>query len=233
FNVDAYPNDSFTGTVEQVRLASQEIQNVVTYTVVVSAQNLGGKLLPGMTANVEITTDKRKDVLRIAELASRFRPPEGGPKVVNAEEKQTRGNAAHGGGRGAFGGQMLAGLNLPPERSKEIENLIAAEIKTVREGAGNMAQFRRAQMREIITARIDRVLKKKLTEEEYKTFQKAQKSRATVRRILLHKENPDGTLSTQSVRVGLSDGSNIEILGGAVEGDVFITRLLKVGGANK
>ena len=62
FTVDAYPDQNFTGTVEQVRLASETLQNVVTYTVVIEAKNLRGRLLPGMTANVEITADKREDV---------------------------------------------------------------------------------------------------------------------------------------------------------------------------
>ena len=59
FTVDAFPNLKFSGHVDQVRLAPTELQNVVTYTVIVAAKNPELKLLPGMTANVEIVTGKK------------------------------------------------------------------------------------------------------------------------------------------------------------------------------
>lgn len=74
FTVDAYPDDRFDGAVEQVRKAPTEAQNVVTYLVLLSVDNSGGKLLPGMTANVEIVTGARRDVLRVPTAALRYRP---------------------------------------------------------------------------------------------------------------------------------------------------------------
>ena len=59
----------------QVRKLGAEQANVVTYTVIIRAQNRGGKLLPGMTANAEITADRAANVLRIANDATRFQPP--------------------------------------------------------------------------------------------------------------------------------------------------------------
>ncbi len=56
FTVDAYPDRSFTGEVEQVRLAATNIQNVVTYTVIITSVNQDRKLFPGMTANATIET---------------------------------------------------------------------------------------------------------------------------------------------------------------------------------
>ena len=73
FNVDAYPT-SFTGTVEQVRLASSTVQNVVTYPVMVRACNPEETLFPGMTANISCVIAERTNVLRIANAALRFRP---------------------------------------------------------------------------------------------------------------------------------------------------------------
>src|SRR5262249_46076179 len=61
--------------VSQVRTLGAEVANVVTYTVVVKAQNRDGKLLPGMTANAEITAAHVNNVLRIANDATRFQPP--------------------------------------------------------------------------------------------------------------------------------------------------------------
>ncbi len=74
FTVDSFPGRSFSGEVVQVRKAAQTVQNVVTYTVVVSAANADLSLVPGMTANVRIVTDQRDNVLKVPNAALRFRP---------------------------------------------------------------------------------------------------------------------------------------------------------------
>lgn len=73
FTVDAYPDMTFRGTVYQVRNAPITVQNVVTYTVVIQVANPDLKLKPGMTANAAITTNMKKDVLRIPNAALRIR----------------------------------------------------------------------------------------------------------------------------------------------------------------
>jgi len=225
FSVDAYPNDEFKGVVEQVRLASQEIQNVVTYTVVIASENLSGNLLPGMTANVEITAEKRTDVLRLSETSTRFRPPSDGPQVIQADNNSQAGRP---GGRGGFGGNTLSSLNLEPKRLESIQSEIGKEMQAVRQSMGQMAQFDRNRMRQLFRSRIERVLKQNLSEDEFKQYQKSLAQQSNTRRVNLYQENADGTLSTKNVRVGLSDGSFIEILNGAEIGDKFVTRLLKV-----
>ncbi|MFQ5830591.1 MAG: efflux RND transporter periplasmic adaptor subunit [Candidatus Methylomirabilia bacterium] len=75
FVVDAFPGETFKGVVAQIRKAPQIIQNVVTYDVVIAAQNSDLKLLPGMTANVRIVVDHRSSALKIPNVALRFRPP--------------------------------------------------------------------------------------------------------------------------------------------------------------
>ena len=74
FTVDAYPDDTFEGTVKQVRLEATTTNNVVTYEVVISAPNADLKLKPGLTANVTIYTQERSDVLAVANKALRFTP---------------------------------------------------------------------------------------------------------------------------------------------------------------
>ena len=74
FSVDAYPDRTFAGTVVQVRNAPLNVQNVITYDVVIAADNTDLALRPGMTANVEIVTGRRDDVLRVPTAALRFRP---------------------------------------------------------------------------------------------------------------------------------------------------------------
>lgn len=74
FNVDAYPRESFAGTVKQIRLNPTTESNVVTYSVIIDAANPERKLLPGMTTNVTFIIRAKQDVLRLPETATRFRP---------------------------------------------------------------------------------------------------------------------------------------------------------------
>ena len=75
FTVDAFPDRSFTGEVQQIRLNPTTTQNVVTYNVRVSLQNPDQILLPGMTAYVNIVVARRSDILLIPNAALRFKPP--------------------------------------------------------------------------------------------------------------------------------------------------------------
>jgi HlyD family secretion protein len=74
FRVDAFPNETFSGTVQQVRLQPTTVQNVVTYQTVINVPNEQFKLKPGMTANVTIEITRKSNVLRMPLAASRFRP---------------------------------------------------------------------------------------------------------------------------------------------------------------
>ena len=74
FSVDAYPKDSFSGRIFQVRLNPTTVSNVVTYTVVVETANGDLKLLPGMTANLVFQIEERKNVLTVPNSALRFHP---------------------------------------------------------------------------------------------------------------------------------------------------------------
>jgi HlyD family secretion protein len=78
FTVDAYPGYQFFGTIRQVRLAPINVQNVVTYNVVVNVDNRDLRLKPGMTANVSIVVAQRDAVLKVPNAALRFTPPTAG-----------------------------------------------------------------------------------------------------------------------------------------------------------
>jgi HlyD family secretion protein len=90
FTVAAHPAFPLQGRVKEIRLAPTTVQNVVTYTVVVTAPNVGGRMLPGMTANMRIIADRREDVLRVPNAALRWRPPgtaaEGGAAVQGSSD---------------------------------------------------------------------------------------------------------------------------------------------------
>ncbi len=77
FTVQSFPDRTFNGSVEQVRLNSTTLNNVVSYTAVVSVNNEDGKLLPGMTASVKLVTASADSVLTVPSTALRFTPPEG------------------------------------------------------------------------------------------------------------------------------------------------------------
>jgi len=86
FTVDAYPGQTFHGTVMQIRHSPTNVQNVITYTVVIDVDNPDGKLFPGMTANVRLVTDHLAGAIKIPSAALRFRPPD---DLLPADAKNT------------------------------------------------------------------------------------------------------------------------------------------------
>jgi HlyD family secretion protein len=74
FTVDAYPGQTFSGTVTSIRKAPINVQNVITYDAVIGVSNQDLKLFPGMTANVKIQVNQRKNVLRVPNAALRYHP---------------------------------------------------------------------------------------------------------------------------------------------------------------
>src|SRR5262249_42798498 len=95
FRVDAYPNETFRGTVSQVRLNPIVQQNVVTYATVIDVPNNELKLKPGMTANVNVEIARSSGVLRVPNSALRFRPT----NEMYAAIGQTPSEPVDGGGR--------------------------------------------------------------------------------------------------------------------------------------
>ena len=106
FTVDAFPDRSFTGEVQQIRMNPTTTQNVVTYNVRVSLANPDHILLPGMTAYVNIGVAQRKDVLLVPNAALRFKPAgeetEGASAPASRSGSSTRSRGS-GGGNGNDG----------------------------------------------------------------------------------------------------------------------------------
>jgi HlyD family secretion protein len=112
FSVDAYPDQTFKGVVSQIRLSTQTVQNVVTYPVMLDVPNLDGKLMPGMTANVVIPVDTRRDTLRVPNAALRFKPDDADVLHVpgdNASPQEQAAGAGGPSGAGASAGGPAAG----------------------------------------------------------------------------------------------------------------------------
>src|SRR6476469_8225376 len=109
FTVDAYPTETFRGSVKQVRLNPTTVQNVVTYSTVIDVPNPELKLKPGMTANVTIEIARRENALRVPAAALRFRPTAdifaSLHQAVPPDLERGFGRGRNGGGQGGgFGG---------------------------------------------------------------------------------------------------------------------------------
>lgn len=111
FTVDAYNRMVFTGAVVQVRMSATSVQNVVTFPVILQADNPNKQLFPGMTANLAIETGRAEDILKIPAAALRFTLP----TLVKAnEEERGREPLKKEGGSGVW----LLGADNKPERVK-------------------------------------------------------------------------------------------------------------------
>lgn len=96
FTVDAFPGKDFDGKIAEMRLNPVNVQNVVTYNVVINVDNPDQKLKPGMTANLTITIDERNDVLKVPNSALRFTPQDG----TRQRTRNASGSQGEGGGQG-------------------------------------------------------------------------------------------------------------------------------------
>jgi HlyD family secretion protein len=99
FSVQALPNRTFHGTVQQVRLQSTTSDNVVNYTVVIGVDNPKGELLPGMTARVDFITDAAENVFTVSNAALRFHPATQTSTTPAATSTAQRGSRSGGGNR--------------------------------------------------------------------------------------------------------------------------------------
>jgi HlyD family secretion protein len=130
FRVDAYPTETFEGTVSQIRLQPVVVQNVTTYGTVIDVPNNELKLKPGMTANVKVEISKRTDALRVPNAALRFRPTNEVFAALNQqvppEVQFAGGNRAGRGGRGGQSGQGAAGATAQPGASPTTQSAPSA-----------------------------------------------------------------------------------------------------------
>jgi HlyD family secretion protein len=223
FTVAAYPTANFRGEVLMTRLGAQTIQNVVTYVVVISAENRDQRLMPGMTATVRLITDRRDDVLRAPNAALRWRPP---GAARGADGAATPPAAAGQGGRG--GG--FVGLD-------QLEPVLARELSlddAQRAALGRIVEEAREQLRALrasglppdqLRARMgaarqqtDRRIAALLKPEQmpgWEAWRAQRNAAATVAAAQgrVHVLDADGAPRAIAVRLGIGDGSVTEILG--------------------
>jgi len=233
----------------QVRLAATTVQNVVTYSVMVQAPNPRQVLLPGMTANVRIVTDRRESVLRVPNDAARFQPAGAGPRAAG-------GGAPGGGldgpqGGGGFAGQnaqLAQELGLTKEQQEKLDKgrrELFAQVRAQAPQSGGLAGGGgfppppggggfpgggpNDQQGQTMRARLENLMRSVLNDEQMKKWQAQRNARGGAGGVRVR----SGTLYTldgkepkvHQVRVGLADDRYTELASGDLkEGDAVIVK---------
>ena len=244
FTVDAFPGRSFSGQVRQIRKAATVVSNVVTYTVIVAAANPDLTLLPGMTANVRITTAEKDKALKLPNAALRFRPTGAAEekKVVAAvSPAPTPGVAGAGGGGGAGQTQLrerlVAELKLDADQQGKLDVIFTGmrdKFRAARElpdAEKARAQERnRAEIREKVAAILTPEQKQRYDEIAGETQAERAGGGGGSGRVWIIGE--DGNPKAVAVRLGLTDGSMTEIVSGDIrEGSEVIVGQQAANGA--
>jgi HlyD family secretion protein len=219
FSVNAYPNRTFQGKVQMVRLGAQTIQNVVTYTGVVRVENRDLALLPGMTANLQVVTDDRPDVLRVPNAALRFRPLGGPAALPAASPSETPGGRPAGGSRaaGALRERIEEEVQPTPEQKQAIAAIMAEQRAGSRQAMPGhseeerRAAFRtaRAELRGKIAAVLDPERRAKFEALMQEARPAAQAETSPGRLYVL---DAGGQPKALAVRLGPSDGAYTQVL---------------------
>ena len=207
FTVAAHPSVNLRGTVKEIRLSPTTVNNVVTYTVVVTAQNADGRMLPGMTATLRIISDERADALRVPNAALRWRPAGAGPTAA------------------APSNPMEAALremtDITPAQRQEID-AASRELRERMAALPGEPEARRQQAqaaRQRLQSRLNAVL----TPDQRARLASARGTRGgggtdgTVYVV-----EGDGPPRAIAIRTGLTDGSVTEVLSGDLSADAQV-----------
>lgn len=226
FTVDAYPDVTFMGKVEQIRLAPVALNNVVTYTVVIAADNPMGRLLPGMTANVEIVTGEHKQVVVVPNEALRFQPRGAAQAALVRDSWSTGVNPLAVGDRSArLLARLKEQLELGEEELGKIRAALEAEFATIRNASAPGTAAPQEDVREQARMRIAKVLRAVLTPEKYKRYEELQRQRPSGPRRATLWTYEHGTFVPHEVRLGLADSSMTEVSEGLPEGANVVMRV--------
>jgi len=200
--------------------------------VIITAKNPARKLLPGMTAIVEIVTGKSEGVLRVPNDAVRFKPAAGSELAKRTvEARNGNGGSGHGGPRrGPDIDQLKASLDLDDPQVTAIKTELQEVFSTMRSQFQAMAEGGdRSAVREQMNQRMTAVFKKNLTPEQFKQYQQIRRQASESRNGQIWIQSKDGEIQPVAVKFGISDDNYTQILGKNVkQGDVVITRIRNV-----
>ena len=195
FTVDAFAGQTFEGEVRQVRKAAQNVANVVTYVAVIGFSNSGGRLLPGMTANVRVITESRENVLKVANAALRMKIAgvepvaasgaggSGGAAPAATPPAGTSGDAkgwtwlsealaqqGPGGGMAAQRERLVTELQLSVEQQTKLD-AISAELRPKFMAMRDLSEDERPAAREKVTAEMRQKIMAMLSAEQKPKYQ--------------------------------------------------------------
>ncbi len=230
FTVDSFPGRTFRGTVGQVRKAALVVQNVVTYTAVVSTSNPNLELFPGMTANVRIVADTRENALKVPNAALRFRP-------VGAAESREPGAARDAAGAPASeveskkgGGGPQAGEAMRERLTKELQldagqqaklEAILNETRDKVRAIDSEDKGERRKQSERLRAESRARIAEILNPEQRKRYEEMTPGRASGGRTVTSGRvwmlDDSGKPKAVNVRIGLADGTHSEIVSGELK----------------
>jgi len=218
FTVDAFPGETFGGTVTQIRKAAQIVQNVVTYTVVVAVANPTGKLVPGMTANVKLVTAEKPSALKVPNAALRFRPA----GVEAAPPSAPASGGAAGGGQPSLEQmreRLVRELKLAEDQQKKLEPILQDSREQLRALQGLPEADRRARAQKIREAARVRI-REILTDAQRARYDEMAGASGGEGRTGIQGRvwvvGPDGKPASVALTLGLSDGTSTEVLRGEI-----------------
>lgn len=245
FTVDSFLGQEFHGTVTQVRKQPLELQSVITYTVVIATENPELRLLPGMTANVEIRVSDRSNVLKVPSTALRFRPPDDGGAPVAAAAGPA---AAQPGQRDPAAQRenferLAETLGLDDEQKQKVREINAETLQQARslrqaargqpglpKGEGGVVEPRPAgqsNFREQADQRILRILRPD-QQETFRTILAERRNNPSSPARVWVLEN--GKPKAIQIAVGVADNSHSELVRGSLpEGTEVIVGINRAG----
>ncbi len=214
FAVDAFPGETFTGEITQLRLNAQTVQNVVTYSAVIEVANPDQKLRPGMTTNITIPVARRENVLTVPNAALRFRPnlSEAELRQKIEEHRQQRDSERN---QNAQGGEQAnpQGQNnqaAKPSGGQRPQGSGAGQGNAPGQAAGNANQGRQAGANQ------------GNAQEQGASGGGENRQRRDGQMVWVLVGGK--TLEPRFIRTGLTNGRVTEIIGGELqEGDVIVT----------
>jgi len=225
FTVDAFPRRSFTGQIRQIRKSPVNVQNVISYTVVISAANPDQSLLPGMTANVRVVVDSRDQAIKVPNAALRYRP------VGTADAKPAA--AAPAGAAGAaqqFRERVFAELKPDESQKAKLEQIFDDTRQKMMQLRDMPKDGDRKKLGERLRSESRARVMEVLTEAQKPIYERLVAELGGARGaggataagrvwVLDEKRQPKAV----EVRIGLTDGTSTELMPGPLkEGDEVI-----------
>ncbi|MGQ0654046.1 MAG: efflux RND transporter periplasmic adaptor subunit [Betaproteobacteria bacterium] len=215
FAVDAFPRRSFAGAIRQIRKAPQNVQNVVSYVVVISAANPDLALLPGMTANVRVAVDSRASVLKVPNAALRWRPALAGEHKAAPNDAPGGAQAQGGPAMREFRSRLVEELKPSEAQKAQLEEIFSesrqkfARARDLRVEADRRREVER--IRAETNARIAEILKPEQKPAWERLLAESGRGPGASGRLW---QLAEGKPKAVEVRLGLSDGSSTELIGG-------------------